>query len=100
MGNGTREVQRGAYTCPAHKWTPSRLATPLPCPQEDCIAPLLACRLIALNKNPGVRPSGVHAVQTLFKNNDTEAMLLVDASPQCTPGPVYGRRCTPLPGRD
>ncbi len=96
-----------------------RLCTDLVDPA--CIAPLLACRLIALNKNPGVRPigigdtarrimakailsvtkqdlqeaagpmqlfsgqiggieAGVHAVQTIFKNKDTEAVLLVDAS--------------------
>ena len=85
------------------------------------ITPLLACRLIALNKNPGVRPIGigatarrimakailtvtrmdiqeaagslqlcagqisgieasVHAVRSLFKRDETEAVLLVDAS--------------------
>ena len=85
------------------------------------IAPLLSCRLIALDKNPGVRPigigetsrriiakailstikqdlqsaagsmqlcagqiagieAGVHAVQTLFQQEDTEAVLLIDAS--------------------
>ena len=87
----------------------------------SAIGPLLACRLIALNKNPGVRPIGigdtarriiakailtvtkpdiqeaagsiqlcagqisgieaaVHAVDSLFQQDDTEAILLVDAS--------------------
>ena len=86
-----------------------------------CIMPLLSCRLIALSKNPGVRPIGigeivrrviakavlsvvksdildtvglsqlcvgqvagveaaVHTVQSLFKRDDMEAALLVDAS--------------------
>ena len=85
------------------------------------LAPLCACRLVALNKCPGVRPVGicevarriiskailfvvkddireaagshqlcggqiagieaaVHAVRQLFDNDDTEAILLVDAS--------------------
>ena len=84
------------------------------------IAPFLACRLIALNKNPGVRPIGigdtarriiakailtvtrldiqeaagslqlcagqisgieaaVHTVDSLFQQEETEAVLLVDA---------------------
>ena len=86
-----------------------------------CIAPFVACRLIPLNKNPGVRPIGigdtarriiaksvltiirgdiqdaagtsqlcagqiagveaaVHTVHSIFKDNNTEAVLLVDAS--------------------
>ena len=86
-----------------------------------CIAPFVACCLIPLNKNPGVRPIGigdtarriiaksvltiirgdiqdaagtsqlcagqiagveaaVHTVRSIFKDNDTEAVLLVDAS--------------------
>ncbi len=85
------------------------------------ITPFLACRLIALSKNPGVRPIGigdtarriitkatlavtkidiqdavgsiqlcagqisgteaaVHAVQSLFQQDETEAILLVDAT--------------------
>ena len=87
----------------------------------SAIAPFLACRLIALNKNPGVRPIGigdttrwiiakailivtrldiqktagslqlcasqisgieaaVHAVNSLFQQEETEAILLVDDS--------------------
>ena len=87
----------------------------------SAIAPFLACHLIALNKNPGVRPVGigdtarqiiakailtvtrldiqeaagslqrcagqisrieatVHAVNLLFQQEETEAILLVDAS--------------------
>ena len=85
------------------------------------LAPLMSCRLIALDKNPGVRPIGicevvrriiakailsvtsgdiqdaagslqlcagqrsgteaaVHAMNTVFKDEDCEAVLLVDAS--------------------
>lgn len=99
--------------------TARRLCTDLVDPAT--IAPLLACRLIALNKNPGVRPIGigdtarriiakailmvtrsdiqeaagslqlcagqisgieaaVHAVDSLFQQEETEAILLVDAS--------------------
>ena len=87
----------------------------------SAIAPFLACRLIALNKNPGVRPIGigdtarriiaksiltvtrmdiqeaagslqlsagqisgieaaVHAIDSLFQREETEAILLVDTS--------------------
>ena len=86
----------------------------------SCISPFLAYRLIAINKNPGVRPIGVcqtarriiakaalsifrcdvleaagsrqlcagqlsgteaavHAVRSAFQNDETEAVLLVDA---------------------
>ena len=86
-----------------------------------CTSPLLACRLIAINKNPGVHPIGicqtarriiakavlsivggdvleaagscqlcagqpsgteaaVHAVRLAFHNDETDAVLLVDAS--------------------
>ena len=89
--------------------------------EPESISPLLACRLIALSKNPGVRPIGigetvrriiaksvlsvirgdiqdaagtvqlcagqisgteaaVHAVRTLFERDETEAVMLVDAS--------------------
>ena len=68
---------------------------------------LLACRLISLNKNPGVCPIGIGAILTvtrddiqevtgtlqhcagqisvcavceLFKNEDSDAILLIDAS--------------------
>ena len=99
--------------------TARRLCTELVDPAS--IAPLMANRLIALDKNPGVRPIGigdtarriiakailnttrqdiqevagsiqlcagqisgieaaVHAVRTLFQREDTEALLLVDAT--------------------
>ena len=99
--------------------TAQRLCTDMIDP--SITAPLLACRLIALNKNPGVRPIGigdtarriiakailtitktdiqdaagsvqlcagqisgieaaVHAVDSLFQQENTEAILLVDAS--------------------
>ena len=99
--------------------TAKRLSTELVDPAS--ITPLMACRLIALDKNPGVRPIGigdtarriiaksilnitrqdiqdaagslqlcagqisgteaaVHAVRSLFQSNETEALLLVDAS--------------------
>ena len=99
--------------------TAKRLSTELVDPAS--IAPLMACRLIALDKNPGVRPIGigdtarriiaksilnitrqdiqdaagslqlcagqisgteaaVHTVRSLFQSNETEALLLVDAS--------------------
>ena len=89
--------------------------------EPESISPLLACRLIALSKNPGVRPIGigetvrriiaksvlsvirgdiqdaagtvqlcagqisgteaaVHAVRTLFERDETETVMLVDAS--------------------
>ena len=105
--------------CHSLALTAKRICTNLIDPA--CIAPLLACRLIALNKNPGVRPIGVgeiprrviakailfivrqdiqeaagsiqlcagqiagveaavHAVHSLFHNEETEAVLLVDAS--------------------
>ncbi len=95
-----------------------RISTTLVDPQG--LAPLLACRLIALDKNPGIRPIGVgetvrrimskailritgpwigevaetvqlcagqesgceaavHAMKKIFDENDTEAILLVDA---------------------
>ncbi len=96
-----------------------RICTTLVNPQG--LAPLLACRLIALDKNPGIRPIGVgetvrrimskailrivgpyiweatwtvqlcagqesgceaavHAMNKIFQEDDTEAILLVDAS--------------------
>ena len=99
--------------------TARRLCTDIVDP--SITAPLFACRLIALNKNPGVRPIGigdtarriiakailtiaktdiqdaagsvqlcagqisgieaaVHAVDSLFQQENTEAILLVDAS--------------------
>ena len=94
--------------------TAQRLCTKFVDP--SAIAPFLACRLIALNKNPDVRPIGigdtarriiakaildiqkaastlqlsggqisgieaaVHAVNSLFKQEETEAILLVDTS--------------------
>ena len=99
--------------------TAQRLCTSFVDP--SAIAPFLACRLIALDKNPGVRPIGigdtarriiakailtvtrldiqeaagslqlcasqisgieaaVHAADLLFKQEDTEAILLVDAT--------------------
>ena len=105
--------------CHSLALTAQRLCTDLVDPAS--VAPLLSCRLIALDKNPGVRPigigdtvrriiakailsitkqdlqeaagsmqlcagqiagieAGVHAVHTLFQKEDTEAVLLVDAS--------------------
>ena len=99
--------------------TARRLCTSLVDPKS--VAPLLACRLLALDKNPGVRPiavgeiarriiakavlsiirgdiqdvagtlqlcagqisgteAAVHAVRESFLREDTEAVLLVDAS--------------------
>ena len=43
--------------CQSLAITAQRLCTNLVDP--SAIAPLLACRLIALNKNPGVRPIGI-----------------------------------------
>jgi len=100
------------------------LFTRLLCTQPvsgETLAPYIACRLIALNKNPGVRPIGVcevlrrictrsalqimrtdivqvcgpwqscagipagieatqHAMGSIFEGDDTEGMLLIDAS--------------------
>ena len=105
--------------CQSLALTAKRLCTEFVDPVS--IAPLMACRLIALDKNPGVRPIGigdtarriiakailnitrqdiqevagsvqlcagqisgieaaVHAVRTLFHREETEALLLVDAS--------------------
>ena len=105
-----------SLSCPI---TAQKLCTDLVDPAS--IAPLLSCRLIVLDKNPGVRPvgigdtarriiakailsitkqdlqeaagsmqlcagqiagieAGVHTVHTLFQKEDTEAVLLVDAS--------------------
>jgi len=73
----------------------------------ESLSPLLACSLIALDKNPGIRPIGigetschiisqailsaifdcvldrkaaVHAMQNLFHSSSTQAVLLADAS--------------------
>ena len=105
-----------SLSCPI---TAQKLCTDLVDPAS--IAPLLSCRLIVLDKNPGVRPvgigdtarriitkailsitkqdlqeaagsmqlcagqiagieAGVHTVHTLFQTEETEAVLLVDAS--------------------
>ena len=105
--------------CNALALVAKRLCTTLIDPQG--IAPLTACRLIALDKNPGVRPidigdtarriiakatlsvirvdvqeaagsmqlcagqisgteAAVHAVRALYESDETEAILLIDAS--------------------
>ena len=107
------------YVCHSLASAAKRLCTNFIDPST--ITPLLACRLIALNKNPGVCPIGigatarrimakailtvtrmdiqeaagsiqlcagqisgieasVHAVRSLFQRDETEVILLVDAS--------------------
>ena len=80
MGGGDYFKGASSDSCQSFASTAKHLCTSLVDPK--CIEPLMACRLIALDKNPGVRPIGVgeiprriiaKAVLNIIKENIQDA---------------------------